>query len=141
MTADAFDILMSNNDPALLIVTTVADGERSGCLVGFHTQCGMVPSRYALWLSKPNHTRRVGARADTFAAHWIPADRRDLAELFGGETGDDADKLARCAWSAGPGGVPLLDGCPDRFVGRLVEWIETDADHDCAVVEPTDAQV
>jgi flavin reductase (DIM6/NTAB) family NADH-FMN oxidoreductase RutF len=67
----------------------------------------------------------------------VPADRHDLAELFGGTTDDEGgDKLARCEWTEGPGGVPLLDGCPERFVGRRVEWIDTDADHSCVVLEP-----
>ena len=38
--------------------------------------------------------------------HLVPADATGLAELFGGETGDD--KFARCEWSAGPEGLPIL---------------------------------
>ena len=50
--------------------------------------------------------------------HCVPARRAaTLAELFGGETGDEVDKFARCAWHEGPEGVPMLDGCANRFVG------------------------
>ena len=86
----------------MVIVTTVAGGHRSGCLVGFHTQCSIDPPRYAVWLSEANHTCRVGAAADHFAVHWVPSDRHDLAELFGGTTGDEVDKFDRCDWTAGP---------------------------------------
>lgn len=137
----AFDELVARADPAMVIVTTVAGGERSGCLVGFHSQCSIDPPRYAVWISRANHTFAVAGHAHVFGVHFVPSARRDLAELFGGETGDEVDKLARCDWSEGPGGVPLLDGCPDRFVGELVEWFEADADHACVVVEPVDAAV
>ena len=37
--------------------------------------------------------------------------------------------FAKCAWTAGPEGVPLLDGCPDRFVGRRTALMDPGADH------------
>jgi flavin reductase (DIM6/NTAB) family NADH-FMN oxidoreductase RutF len=139
---DAFDDLVASGDPAMVIVTTVADGRRAGCLVGFHCQGGIDPPRYAVWLSQANHTHTVGADAEVFAVHWVPADRHDLAELFGGTTDDEAgDKLERCEWTEGPGGVPLLSACPDRFVGRRVAWLDADADHTCVVLEPIEATV
>jgi flavin reductase (DIM6/NTAB) family NADH-FMN oxidoreductase RutF len=137
----AFDELIARADPAMVILTTVAGGERSGCLVGFHCQCSIDPPRYAVWISRANHTFVVAAHAHVFGVHFVPAARRDLAELFGGETGDEVDKLARCDWGAGPGGVPLLDGCPDRFVGELVAWLEVDADHACVVMAPVESTV
>ena len=138
---EAFDELIARADPAMVIVTTIAGDERSGCLVGFHCQCSIEPRRYAVWISRANHTFAVAAHARVFGVHFVPHERRDLAELFGGETGDEVDKLARCEWTAGPGGVPLIDGCPDRFVGELVEWVESDADHACVVMAPVEAAV
>lgn len=136
-----FDELVARANAAMVVVTTIADGETSGCLVGFHSQCSIEPPRYAVWISRANHTFRVAAHAHTFAVHFLPARRRDLADLFGGETGDQIDKLTRCDWTEGPGGVPLLDGCPDRFVGELVEWREGgDEDHACVVLDPVDAR-
>jgi flavin reductase (DIM6/NTAB) family NADH-FMN oxidoreductase RutF len=129
----------------MVIVTTVADDRRAGCLVGFHCQCGIDPPQYAIWLSRANHTYAVAFAAEVFAVHWVPADRHDLAELFGGATHDDADrevggdKLSRCEWSEGPDGVPLLADCPDRFVGRRVAWLDVDADHTCVVLDPIEA--
>ena len=138
--SDAFDALMARTDPTMVIVTTVAGDERSGCLVGFHCQCSIEPPRLAVWLSKANHTHLVGAHAETFAVHWVPAGRHDLAELFGGTTGDEVDKLDLCAWTPGPDGVPLLDDCPDLIVGRRTAWLDVDTDHSCLMLEPLEAQ-
>ena len=133
---DDFSDLMARSGQAMVILTTVSGDERSGCLVGFHSQCGIVPPRYAVWLSKANHTYRVAALADTFAVHFPSAVQTDLAVLFGGETGDDVDKFEHCSWTPGPGGVPLLDDCPDRFVARREGLLDVGADHVCLDLAP-----
>lgn len=51
----------------------------------------------------------------------------ELARLFGETTGDDIDKFARCAWSEGPEGVPVLDGV-DWFPGEALQRIDN-GDH------------
>jgi flavin reductase (DIM6/NTAB) family NADH-FMN oxidoreductase RutF len=73
------------------------------------------------------------------AIHLVPENAGDLAELFGGQTGDEIDKFERCEWHEGPEGVPLLDGCPNRFVGRILERIDF-GDHVGMVLEPFFAQ-
>ena len=50
------------------------------------------------------------------------------------------DKFERCSWRPGPDGVPLLDGCPNRFVGRIVERVDF-GDHTGMVLEPFFAEV
>ena len=137
----AFDELVRALDQATVIVTTAVGEERSGCLVGFHSQSSIDPPRYVVWLSPANHTHGVALRASTFAVHLIPREQRDLAELFGGRTGDVDDKLGRCDWEPGPDGVPLLAGCPDRFVGRRRGWLAGEGDHDGVVLEPLAAQL
>ena len=136
----AFDELVRDLDSSMVIVTTVAADERSGCLVGFHSQASIEPPRYVVWISRENHTHGIAERASLFAVHLVPAGRHDLAELFGGETADEVDKLARCEWTPGPEGVPLLDGCPDRFVGRRVGWFDGEGDHAGVVLEPIAAE-
>ena len=129
------DTLTGELDYPMVIVTTVAEGERSGCLVGFHTQCSIDPPRWAVWISRENHTYGVAIRATTLAVHFPSIDDRDLAELFGEETGDEVDKFARCAWTDGPDGVPLLDRIPNRIVGRVVDRYGDDCDHQLFVLE------
>ena len=112
----------------MLIVTAAADGERSGCLVGFATQCSIDPPRFAVWISRRNHTFGVAERAGVLAVHFPSSGDVGLATLFGAETGDEVDKFARCRWREGPGGAPVLEDCVRWFAGEVVERIPTD-DH------------
>ena len=134
------DKLTSELDHPMLIVTTAADGELSGCLVGFHSQCSIDPPRWAVWISKVNHTFGIAQRATTLALHFPSADDRDLAELFGEETGDAVDKFERCAWTAGRDGVPLLDRLPNRIIGRVRDHVDDGGDHQLFVVDLDDVQ-
>lgn len=134
--ARAFDGLVAAGDPAMAIVTTVAGDERAGCLVGFHSQCSIDPARYAVWLSKANHTYRVALLAEYLAVHFLATEDRALADLFGGTSGDDLDKFTRCEWTAAVGGVPVLVACPRRIVGRRETLVDDRGDHVCVVVEP-----
>ncbi|MBW3665379.1 MAG: flavin reductase family protein [Actinobacteria bacterium] len=118
----------------MVIVTTAADGERAGCLVGFHTQASIDPLRYLVLLSVANATYRVALQADHLAVHVLDERDRGLAELFGSETGDDVDKFAQVPWTAGPGGVPLLE-VANRFVGRIVDRSDA-GDHVVFLIEP-----
>ena len=94
MSDEAFETLMGSADPPLIVLTTAAEGERAGCLVGFHAQSSITPPHYSVWLSKANHTYRVGLRAAHFAVHFLTAQDLALAERFGTLTGEDTDKFA-----------------------------------------------
>src|SRR5215212_3279473 len=96
---DRFDELVGGLDHPMIIVTTAAGGVRAGCLVGFHAQCGIEPPLYAVWLSKANHTYRIGALADVFAVHFPRREDMALAQLFGTSTGNEVDKFDACAWT------------------------------------------
>ena len=139
MARTPFDALAVDLDPAMIVVTAAAAGDRDGCLVGFHGQCSIEPSRYAVWLSVKNHTYSIATRSQVLAVHCLSADQHDLADLFGGTTADAVDKLSRVRWTPGPDGVPLLDDVPHRFVGRIVGRYELDGDHTLFELEPIDA--
>lgn len=122
-----------------MYVVTVAVGtsarDRSGCLVGFGTQVSLDPPRFMVCISVENHTHRLALAADLLAVHLLSPDQHTLAELFGGETGDEVDKFDQCSWRPGPGGVPVLDDCPRVLVGR--PWQRLDfADHTGFVLDP-----
>ena len=79
-----------------MYVVTVADagtGERAGCLVGFATQCSISPMRFLVCLSRANHTHRVAAGSGILAVHALGVGQRDLAALFGEQTGQAAPTL------------------------------------------------
>jgi flavin reductase (DIM6/NTAB) family NADH-FMN oxidoreductase RutF len=135
----AFNALVGNLEYSMFIVTARAGGEPLGCLVGFATQTSIHPPRFLVCLSHENHTYRRGRDARLLGVHCVPADATDLAELFGGQTGDQVDKFARCAWRDGPEGVPLLDDCPNRFVGRVLARQDA-GDHDAYLLEPVFAE-
>jgi flavin reductase (DIM6/NTAB) family NADH-FMN oxidoreductase RutF len=128
-------------DYPMTVVTTAAGDARSGCLVGFHGQSSIDPPRYAVWLSRANHTFRVAVLAEVFAVHFLSEADRDLAELFGTTTDDVTDKFAQCQWHAGPDGVPLLDRCATWIVGRRHASFDAGGDHVCYIVTPTSSAV
>jgi flavin reductase (DIM6/NTAB) family NADH-FMN oxidoreductase RutF len=134
----AFEAIVGNLEYPMFIVTARAGDEPLGCLVGFATQASIDPPRFLVCLSHENRTYRRGRDAELLGVHCVPADRPDLAELFGGETADETDKFARAAWHEGPGGVPLLDDCGNRFVGRVL-WRADAGDHDAFLLDPIDA--
>jgi flavin reductase (DIM6/NTAB) family NADH-FMN oxidoreductase RutF len=72
-------------------------------------------------LSVRNHTYRVARHAELLAVHLIGDGQRDLAELFASTTGDEIDKFARCDWSPGAGGVPVLAAASGWFAGIIVD--------------------
>jgi flavin reductase (DIM6/NTAB) family NADH-FMN oxidoreductase RutF len=134
-----FDAFVDGLDYPMFVVTTAHDGRRAGCLVGFTTQASVDPPRMLVCLSVRNHTYRLADHAALLAVHVLDPDQRDLAELFGGETGDAVDKFSRCSWAEGPGGVPLLDDCPRVFVGRVLDRHRF-GDHVGFLLEPTDVE-
>lgn len=137
---DGFDDIMTWSDPAMIIVTTTDGREQAGCLVGFHAQSGMAPSGLSIWLSKANHTFRVAVFAQVLAVHFPTVDNVDIATTFGTLTGDQDDKFARCDWQPGADGVPLLDRCRNRVIGRKAALLDTTSDHVCVVLDPVESQ-
>jgi flavin reductase (DIM6/NTAB) family NADH-FMN oxidoreductase RutF len=140
MDSNAFDEIAASIDSAMAIVTTASGEERAGCLIGFHAQTSISPRRYAVWLSKANHTLRVALHSEYLAVHFLTSDDRDLAELFGTLSGDDTDKFTRCEWEPSAEGPPLLSRCPHRLLLRRTGMLDEGSDHVCFVTEPLDAR-
>jgi len=134
-----FDRVMGSLNYPVFIATTTSAGERDGCVIGFATQASIDPGRFLAGLSRENRTYRLARDAIALAVHAVPRERRDLVELFGGETGDEVDKLARCDWSLGPHGLPILDGCPSWFAGTIVSRHDL-GDHEGLLLAPVDAR-
>jgi flavin reductase (DIM6/NTAB) family NADH-FMN oxidoreductase RutF len=133
-----FNRLVGHLDYPMFIVTARAGEERLGCLIGFATQISIHPPRFAVCLSHKNRTFRHGREATHLGVHCVSADSPDIAELFGGNTGDDVDKFGRTQWHDGPHGVPIIDACEDWFVGEVLEHLDA-GDHDLFVLEPVAA--
>ena len=131
-----FERLVATLDYPVYVVTTSVRDERSGCLIGFATQCSIRPPRFLACISKKNHTLGVARRASTLAVHVVEDKDRDIADLFGGETGDEVDKFARVRWHTAHG-VPILDACERWFAGSVLQQIDF-GDHVGFLLEPID---
>ncbi|MGY2873860.1 flavin reductase (DIM6/NTAB) family NADH-FMN oxidoreductase RutF [Marmoricola sp. URHA0025 HA25] len=130
-----FDEFAEPLDYPMFVVTATDGTEPSGCLVGFTTQTSIDPPRFLVCLSEKNHTFRVARDADLLAVHRLGDDQHGLAEVFGGETGDQTDKFARVRWRRGPAGVPVLEDCPAYVVGRVLAR-QPMGDHTGFLLEP-----
>jgi flavin reductase (DIM6/NTAB) family NADH-FMN oxidoreductase RutF len=134
---ETFDAFVDGLDYPVFVVTTTNGRERAGCLVGFTTQTSIDPPRLLVCLSRANRTTTVAADADLLAVHLLDSREHPLAELFGGETGDEVDKFDRVAWHPGPGGVPLLEDCTRRLTGRIIDRFDL-GDHLGHLLAPLD---
>jgi len=123
----------------LFVVTAAVGATREGCMIGFATQTSVHPGRFLACLSRRNRTTRLAQDADVLAVHLLPRERADLADLFGGETGDEIDKFEHCEWTEGPRGLPILAGCPSWFAGAILSRHDL-GDHEGFLLEPIDAR-
>lgn len=155
MSADAFSTLMSSTDSALIVVTTAAEGEQAGCLVGFHTQSSISGEQYCFWLSKANHTYRVSLRSAHFGLHFLTRDDVAVAEHFGTISGGDTDKF--CGIDVDPvpdigtasapepapashlAAVPLLAAVTHRMVVQRLAMLDDGGDHVCVTARVVSA--
>jgi flavin reductase (DIM6/NTAB) family NADH-FMN oxidoreductase RutF len=139
-TAAAADKVLTSLNLPLLVVTTANSKTRAGCLVGFATQCSVDPLLLLVCISRENRTCRVADEAAGLAIHGISEAERDLAELFGGETGDEIDKFEHCEWRRGPLGLPLLARAPG-WIAATIEGRMDAGDHIAHLVKPTSAEL
>jgi flavin reductase (DIM6/NTAB) family NADH-FMN oxidoreductase RutF len=135
-----FERLVADLDYPMYVVTAAVDGERAGCLVGFATQASIDPPRLVVLVSKANETFHVASKAEVLGVHYLGADNKDLATLFGEESGDWTDKFSRCEWQEGRGGVPVLLGVRGWVAGRVLERLDA-GDHVAHLLEPIDVGV
>jgi flavin reductase (DIM6/NTAB) family NADH-FMN oxidoreductase RutF len=134
---EPFEKLVAMLDYPMYVVTTSVDGERAGCLVGFTSQVSIGPPRFLAGLSKRNHTYRVAQHATHLAIHLLARRHRELARLFGSQTGDEVDKFAQCEWNSGPHAMPILTAATGWFVGEVINRYDL-GDHVGFLVKPVD---
>lgn len=120
-----------------LYVVTAADeqGQPSGCLAGFVTQCSILPVRFLICVSKLNHTFFVAEGATAMALHLLGANQAKLARHFGELSGDVVGKFAGLAWHSGPHGAPVLDDCAAWVAGSIIRRLGV-GDHEAMVLAP-----
>jgi len=120
-------------DYPLYVVTASAQGERSGCLAGFVTQSSIKPVRFLVCVSKLNHTFGTFQHCEGVALHLLGSDQREVASLFGEETGDVIDKFDRVKWWSGTTGAPILSECAAWIEGRVIDRMSA-GDHEAFLI-------
>src|SRR5690625_3945119 len=134
MTSSAFDDLVGSANAALLVVTTAVDDVKAGCLVGYHNQSSMSPRQYSFWLSKANHTYRVGLLATHFVVHFLTEHDYDLAERFAATSGQNTDKFADLSVETDEFGLPLITALPNRMVVERLTMLDDGGDLVCRLL-------
>jgi flavin reductase (DIM6/NTAB) family NADH-FMN oxidoreductase RutF len=125
-------------DYPMVVVTVATSRERSGCLVGFMTQCSLDPVRFSVYISKENHTHHVARRASHLMVHFLADGHHDLAAHFGELTGDCTDKFTGVAWHPGPDGHTPLLAAVDAWVFGRIERRHDGGDHRGYVLDPVE---
>jgi flavin reductase (DIM6/NTAB) family NADH-FMN oxidoreductase RutF len=75
-----------------------------------------------------NHTFGVAQRCDGMALHLLGSDQKDVASLFGEESGDVTEKFDRVEWTRCTTGAPILAECAAWVEGRVVDRMDA-GDH------------
>ncbi len=122
------------NDYPLYVVTVGTADEASGCLAGFVTQCSIEPVRFAVCISTVNRTFEVAKRSAGLVIHLLGKDQKDVASLFGEESGDWMDKFDHVEWTTGATGVPRLRECAAWVEGAVLTSFDV-GDHHAFVME------
>ena len=104
-------------------------------MVEFHVQSSIEPQRYCVWLSKANYTYRVALQSSHLVIHFLTADDRPLAGLFGTQTGDTVDNSPAFRSIPGPvvSGAPAVPRC---LAVRRIALLDEGGDHVCLTTEP-----
>lgn len=117
----SLDLFFDVVDYSYYVVTVRStDGDMSGCLAGFVTQCSIEPPNFLVCISKANHTFDIAQRSPSIGLHLLGADQIAVARLFGEETGDTVDKFASVDWRLGATGAPLLVDSAVSLEGRVL---------------------
>lgn len=130
--------LIEGANPSLYVVTARDSTERSGCVVGFVTQCSIYPERLLVCLSRLNHTFDVAMRSSALAVHLLSGSDDDLARRFGESTGDEVDKFADIEVATTSCGAPLLLGNRPWVAGVICD-VHPLGDHVGFVIEPSES--
>jgi flavin reductase (DIM6/NTAB) family NADH-FMN oxidoreductase RutF len=72
--------------------------------------------------------------------HFLSAKNRELASLFGEETGDEVDKFTRCEWTSTPDGAVVLTGTRGWIEGRILRRTDV-GDHVAHLLDLAEAAV
>ena len=134
-STEAFDAIVASVPTPFYVVTTAAGGERAGCLVGYASRCSIDPPRFAVWLSKVNHTYRiaVGGAARSSCTSCAPG-TTSSPHCSAGRPATTSTSSPASTGSPVPTAAPVLGGL-DWFAGAILDRVDT-GDHVAFVLAP-----
>jgi flavin reductase (DIM6/NTAB) family NADH-FMN oxidoreductase RutF len=88
-----------------VVTTRDATGEARGFTANSFTSVSLDPPLVLVCLAKTAHSHAVFAEAPSFAIHVLSEAQKEVSSLFASKA---SDKFDRCQWTAGLGGVPLI---------------------------------
>ncbi len=108
-----------------VITTRQPDGTPRGFTANSFTSVSLDPPLLLVCLAKTAHSADVFANAPHFAVNILAEDQKAVSGLFASRT---PDKFQQCAWTAGHGDLPLLDGALAQFACATHELVDA-GDH------------
>ncbi len=135
----AFRSVFRDHAARVAVVTAVsAPGARP---VGF-TATSLVsvsvrPPMVSFTLARESGAWAVLGSSDRVAVHLLADDQADVARIF---ATSGLDKFATVAWSSGPSGEALVDGCGAYLLGRITDRVPA-GDNVMVLAEVADAWV
>jgi flavin reductase (NADH) len=106
----AFKDALAHWPSGVTIVTTQADGIVHGMTVSSFSSVSLDPPLVLVCAFRGSHTRELIGRSRRFAVNILAEGQDALATRFAGRRPADESPLDGVGWTAGRGGVPLLDG-------------------------------
>jgi 3-hydroxy-9,10-secoandrosta-1,3,5(10)-triene-9,17-dione monooxygenase reductase component len=114
--ARAFRAALGEFVTGVTIITTLdAGGAPAGLTANSFNSVSLDPPMVLFSLALDSTSLDAFRQASWWAVHVLAADQEALSNRFARR---DADKFDGVAYTAGPGGIPLLDGFAARFICR-----------------------
>lgn len=90
-----------------VVTTKDADGNMAGCTANSFSSVSLEPPLVLWSLARTAKSYETFANSDRFTINVLSEGQRHLSQLFASQ---GADKFGNADWTAGLGGVPVLDG-------------------------------
>lgn len=108
-----------------VVTTRDATGEARGFTANSFTSVSLDPPLVLVCLAKTAHSHTVFSEAPSFAIHVLSEAQKEVSSLFASKA---SDKFERCQWTAGLGGVPLIQGSLAVFECTAHQYVDA-GDH------------
>ncbi|MED4016482.1 MULTISPECIES: flavin reductase family protein [Sutcliffiella] len=119
------------------IVTAEWNGERNVMAAGWHTYISYEPPIYGVAVAKERYTHHLIENSKQFAINFVPADKAEIIQFVGSNSGENVDKFAQLSFTKGETiETPILKDAYIAYECKVIDQ-NTYGDHDFFVGEIT----